>query len=130
MSDEENDVGEDYHEEEMDEAPLGDDDIVGIGEPDSARVGKKIPKEERTTSRFMTKYERARILGVRALQISMSAPVMVDLGLWLCFFLFCFVLFCLWEALVLFFVLVLFLFVAFFCFAKRRAALRVKKCVV
>ena len=33
-----------------------------------------------TTSRFMTKYERARILGTRALQISMNAPVMVDLG--------------------------------------------------
>jgi DNA-directed RNA polymerase I, II, and III subunit RPABC2 len=28
---------------------------------------------------FMTKYERARILGTRALQISMNAPVMVDL---------------------------------------------------
>ena len=45
----------------------------------------------------MTKYERARILGVRALQLSMNAPVMVELGeynifiipiiwyLWLCF---------------------------------------------
>lgn len=30
--------------------------------------------------RFMTKYERARILGVRALQLSMNAPVMVELG--------------------------------------------------
>ncbi|ODQ59520.1 hypothetical protein WICANDRAFT_91135 [Wickerhamomyces anomalus NRRL Y-366-8] len=27
----------------------------------------------------MTKYERARILGTRALQISMNAPVLVDL---------------------------------------------------
>ncbi len=27
----------------------------------------------------MTKYERARVLGTRALQISMNAPVMVDL---------------------------------------------------
>ncbi|KAJ6748022.1 DNA-DIRECTED RNA polymerase SUBUNIT K [Salix purpurea] len=27
----------------------------------------------------MTKYERARILGTRALQISMNAPVMVEL---------------------------------------------------
>ncbi|CAK9318297.1 unnamed protein product [Citrullus colocynthis] len=30
-------------------------------------------------SKFMTKYERARILGTRALQISMNAPVMVEL---------------------------------------------------
>ncbi|KAJ1635252.1 RNA polymerase, subunit omega/K/RPB6 [Pavlovales sp. CCMP2436] len=28
----------------------------------------------------MTKYERARILGTRALQISMNAPVMVDIN--------------------------------------------------
>jgi DNA-directed RNA polymerase I, II, and III subunit RPABC2 len=32
----------------------------------------------RRTSPYMTKYERARILGTRALQISMNAPVMVD----------------------------------------------------
>lgn len=30
---------------------------------------KKIPNEERTTTPYMTKYERARILGTRALQI-------------------------------------------------------------
>lgn len=28
----------------------------------------------------MTKYERARVLGARALQISMNAPIMVDLA--------------------------------------------------
>ncbi|KAK9278092.1 hypothetical protein L1049_027650 [Liquidambar formosana] len=33
----------------------------------------------RKTSKYMTKYERARILGTRALQISMNAPVMVEL---------------------------------------------------
>ncbi|KAK1302757.1 hypothetical protein QJS10_CPB12g01721 [Acorus calamus] len=36
-------------------------------------------KGPRKTSKFMTKYERARILGTRALQISMNAPVMVEL---------------------------------------------------
>ena len=35
---------------------------------------------ERTTTPYMTKYERARILGTRALQISMNAPVMVDIA--------------------------------------------------
>lgn len=34
---------------------------------------------ERITTRYLTKYERARVLGTRALQISMNAPVMVDL---------------------------------------------------
>lgn len=38
-----------------------------------------VPRNQRITSRFMTKYERARILGTRALQISMNAPVMVDI---------------------------------------------------
>jgi DNA-directed RNA polymerases I, II, and III subunit RPABC2 len=31
------------------------------------------------TTPYMTKYEKARILGTRALQISMNAPVMVTL---------------------------------------------------
>jgi len=35
--------------------------------------------QERITTRYLTKYERARVLGTRALQISMNAPVMVDL---------------------------------------------------
>lgn len=30
---------------------------------------KKIPADQRTTTPYMTKYERARILGTRALQI-------------------------------------------------------------
>lgn len=37
------------------------------------------PPQERTTTQYLTKYERARVLGTRALQISMNAPVMVDL---------------------------------------------------
>jgi DNA-directed RNA polymerase I, II, and III subunit RPABC2 len=38
-----------------------------------------IPIAERVTTKYLTKYERARVLGTRALQISMNAPVMVDL---------------------------------------------------
>ncbi|XP_005861111.1 PREDICTED: DNA-directed RNA polymerases I, II, and III subunit RPABC2 [Myotis brandtii] len=36
--------------------------------------------QKRITTPYMTKYERARVLGTRALQISMCAPVMVELG--------------------------------------------------
>ena len=36
-------------------------------------------QSRRITTQFLTKYERARVLGTRALQISMNAPVMVDL---------------------------------------------------
>ena len=36
-------------------------------------------KADRITTPYITKFERARVLGTRALQISMSAPVMVEL---------------------------------------------------
>lgn len=39
---------------------------------------KRIANDKRTTTPYMTKYERARVLGTRALQISMNAPVLVD----------------------------------------------------
>ncbi|XYA02627.1 subunit common to RNA polymerases I, II, and III [Meyerozyma guilliermondii] len=56
----------------------------GLGPEDSLRRAKtakelSIPKEKRTTTPYMTKYERARILGTRALQISLNAPVLVDI---------------------------------------------------
>ena len=35
--------------------------------------------EDRITPRFLTKYERARIIGTRALQISKNAPIMVEI---------------------------------------------------
>ena len=35
---------------------------------------------ERVTPNFLTKYEKARVIGTRALQISKNAPVLVDLG--------------------------------------------------
>lgn len=34
-------------------------------------------KKSRVTTPYLTKYERARVLGTRALQISMNAPIMV-----------------------------------------------------
>ncbi|KAH8595936.1 RNA polymerase, subunit omega/K/RPB6 [Bisporella sp. PMI_857] len=60
-------------------------EIIHSGDPAAAAAGgsskqkdMKIPKNERNTTPYMTKYERARILGTRALQISMNAPVLVD----------------------------------------------------
>jgi len=41
--------------------------------------GERQPNKVRVTTRYLTKYERARILGTRALQISMNAPVLVPL---------------------------------------------------
>ncbi|KAK6873470.1 DNA-directed RNA polymerases I, II, and III subunit RPABC2 [Candida tropicalis] len=61
----------------------------GFGPDDAAQANSQpikkttrelaIPKDKRTTTPYMTKYERARILGTRALQISLNAPVLVDI---------------------------------------------------
>lgn len=52
------------------------DNIVPSGDPAAAakdsvksHKDKKIPNDQRTTTPYMTKYEKARILGTRALQI-------------------------------------------------------------
>ncbi len=56
----------------------GERGVVISGDPAAATRGKgqdkapkdkKIPNDQRTTTPYMTKYERARILGTRALQI-------------------------------------------------------------
>mmetsp|Transcript_22937 Transcript_22937/g.54340 ORF Transcript_22937/g.54340 Transcript_22937/m.54340 type:complete len:139 (+) Transcript_22937:172-588(+) len=47
--------------------------------PDTGLQAEKAAKS-RTTTRYMTKYERARILGTRALQLSMNAPPTVEVG--------------------------------------------------
>uniref|UniRef100_A0A7R9ZBL4 Uncharacterized protein n=1 Tax=Pseudictyota dubia TaxID=2749911 RepID=A0A7R9ZBL4_9STRA len=52
----------------------GDGELLGSSAPGGGATGA-----ERVTTKYLTKYERARVLGTRALQISMNAPVMVDL---------------------------------------------------
>ena len=60
------------------EGEFGDNEA---GEDGGMRRGnKRVLEADRITSKFMTKYERARILGSRALQISKNAPLMVDPG--------------------------------------------------
>ncbi|TFK36929.1 RNA polymerase, subunit omega/K/RPB6 [Crucibulum laeve] len=59
------------HDQEM---ANGDEPAVGAG-----LAGERQPNKVRVTTPYLTKYERARILGTRALQISMNAPVLVPL---------------------------------------------------
>ena len=83
-------AGEDvYSGDEMDDLSYNTDEVEIVDEEDQeggqehamGRRGiKKVAEEDRITSKFMTKYERARILGTRALQISKNAPLMVDPG--------------------------------------------------
>lgn len=49
---------------------IEDENIVTTGEKPIHRRGHAVPKEERLTTPFMTKYERARLIGARALHIS------------------------------------------------------------
>lgn len=66
--------GDDQHRQQ---AANGDRTVV-TGDPNAGaskgkvtiqQRGKKIPNDQRTTTPYMTKYERARVLGTRALQI-------------------------------------------------------------
>ncbi|KAK0424214.1 hypothetical protein QR680_008550 [Steinernema hermaphroditum] len=81
-----NDGGDmDYDGDEFGDEEQMDDLELEQAEEDGERVQlvdseeKVVPSSERVTTPYMTKYERARILGTRALQIAMGAPVMVEL---------------------------------------------------
>ncbi|KAK9867465.1 hypothetical protein WJX84_001692 [Apatococcus fuscideae] len=73
----------DEPEEEADaEEILEGEEATDAVEGDSAEA-QQGPRENtgpRTTTRYLTKYEKARVLGTRALQISMNAPIMVELS--------------------------------------------------
>jgi DNA-directed RNA polymerase I, II, and III subunit RPABC2 len=75
------DIDEEGGEDDFD-APtteiLADTEMKG-GDHAPHKDPKQVPKAERKTTKFMTKFEKARVLGTRALQISMNAPVMVEL---------------------------------------------------
>ena len=72
--------GEGEEEEREDKDDKGDVDIIEDGETNNPMKGAKpLSKEERITTPYLTKYEKARVLGARALQISRNAPVMIDL---------------------------------------------------
>ncbi|KAL1816411.1 hypothetical protein DCAR_0520802 [Daucus carota subsp. sativus] len=67
-------------EEDVDADANKEDDVADPLLADGEEKQEEEPAERpRKTSKYMTKYERARILGTRALQISMNAPVMVEL---------------------------------------------------
>uniref|UniRef100_A0A3B5KPZ4 DNA-directed RNA polymerases I, II, and III subunit RPABC2 n=2 Tax=Takifugu rubripes TaxID=31033 RepID=A0A3B5KPZ4_TAKRU len=83
MSDNEDNFDDgDFDDAEEDE---GLDDLENVEDEDQENVqilpageGQQA-NQKRITTPYMTKYERARVLGTRALQIAMCAPVMVEL---------------------------------------------------
>ncbi|KAI1302410.1 DNA-directed RNA polymerases I, II, and III subunit RPABC2 [Halotydeus destructor] len=71
--------GGDFDDAVDDELPMDQDDEGNFDIVNAAENGEKGQNAKKTTTPYMTKYERARILGTRALQIAMCAPVMVEL---------------------------------------------------
>jgi len=81
---------DEYEPEDMgadfDDAIDDDENMDGMDQMDDENIdvmnaGEHTPQlnTKRITTPYMTKYERARVLGTRALQIAMCAPVMVEL---------------------------------------------------
>ncbi len=71
---------------DFDDAIEDDDNMEAMEQMDDENIdvlaaGDQTPQlnTKRITTPYMTKYERARVLGTRALQIAMCAPVMVEL---------------------------------------------------
>lgn len=73
--------GDDEPADEVEEAPEDEEQNEGEAAVEfiNQEAESRIEPQNRTTTPYMTKYERARVLGTRALQISMGAPVMVEL---------------------------------------------------
>ena len=61
----------------MDEEEAQDAQADVLEDEGRSAASKRVKDEERITSSFMTKYEKARVLGTRALQISKNAPLMI-----------------------------------------------------
>merc|ERR1712087_192992 len=81
---------EEEYGDDFDDGPDDLDDEEPLDEPAENEEGEKmeiiteaqpglVDPSKRITTKYMTKYERARVLGTRALQIAMCAPVMVEL---------------------------------------------------
>ena len=60
--------------EEGEEGEAGGADVVEVDRQEGEEEGKAVAMEDRITTPYMTKYERARILGTRALQIRCAPP--------------------------------------------------------
>ena len=67
-------------EEEEEEGEESEEKESQILEQGEERRGNAITGEARTTTPFLTKYEKARVIGARALQISKNAPILVNLN--------------------------------------------------
>ena len=75
MDYDDDEVDKEFEEEEEEEESENKDSVI----LESQDGQKPISSQERTTTPFLTKYEKARIIGARALQISKNAPIFVNI---------------------------------------------------
>jgi len=74
------DLDEDQRTQSNQQQLQGDDRMEIVNEDDLAatQAGMRTDPSKRITTLYMTKYERARVLGTRALQIAICAPLVVE----------------------------------------------------
>lgn len=78
--------GEDPEADDAHNQSANDENVIVSGDLNSGYSGKvmeqsrekKVPNDQRTTTPYLTKYERARVLGTRALQIRCVPCELVD----------------------------------------------------
>ncbi|CAF2699545.1 unnamed protein product [Rotaria sp. Silwood2] len=80
FNEDEQDVDGDQNTQTDKQQLQGDDRMEILNEDDvnGPQSGLRTDPSKRITTPYMTKYERARVLGTRALQIAMCAPLMVE----------------------------------------------------
>jgi DNA-directed RNA polymerase I, II, and III subunit RPABC2 len=69
--------GEEDNQKENEILEAGDD--IREGDVEIIQNNNLKDKKEKVTTRYLTKYEKARIIGSRALQISKNAPIFVEI---------------------------------------------------
>jgi DNA-directed RNA polymerase I, II, and III subunit RPABC2 len=69
--------GEEDNHKENEILEAGDD--IRDGDVEIIQNNNLKDKKEKVTTRYLTKYEKARIIGSRALQISKNAPIFVEI---------------------------------------------------
>ena len=80
MGFEDDGMGDDMGDGDMEpDETMGDEGAPQVDILPADGEGQPEAPKKKVTTPYMTKYERARVLGTRALQISMNAPVMVEL---------------------------------------------------
>ncbi len=73
-------VGEDVEDLEEELQDEDDEYKVGLEDIEEPTITSDSSNKIKVTSKYLTKYERTRILGTRALQISLGSPPTVDIG--------------------------------------------------